>query len=163
MVFQHTTTNPTSLHPPTRANNRRKHPRHEGTTSQRVSPRTCRRLTREEAASQPFSRKVHIGGPSIDGIIDATGQRPIRTLSSIIRPQRNQNSNASSESGSATSSDEGESIDASIGEDGEVPRDSDYLGTVPRQGPRVESGGNEPIVAEVNANTSRRILRHGRR
>ena len=95
--------------------------------------------------------------------MDATGQRPLRTLSSIVRPQRNQDSNASSESCSATSNDDGESSGGSIDEDGEVPGDSDYREL--QQGPLVEVGGNQPTTERTDANTSVqsvRRLRHGR-
>lgn len=160
-VSERTTPNQTALRPPSRSNNQSKRPRQEGTTSERVSTRTRRRLRREEVGTQPFSREVNLGGPNTNGVMDTTGQRPLRTLSSIVRPRRNRNSNAASESDSATSGDDGDSIGGTVGEDGEVPGDSDYR--VPRQGPLTGVGGNQPTPEEANANTLVRNLRHGRR
>ena len=160
-VTERATPNRTSLRPPTRSHTLSKRPREEGTSNERVSTRIRRRLRREAAAAQPFSREVTLGGPNTDGVMDATGRRPLRTLSSIVRPPRNRNSDESSESGSESSTDDGESIGGTVGEDGEVPGDSDYR--VPRQGPLIGLGGNEPTTEEANANTSVRNRRHGRR
>ena len=157
------TTTPTSSRIQRGPNNRSKRPHQQGTTTGRLDRRARQRQRREQATAQPFETDI-VARPNTDGILDGTGQRHVRTVSSIIRPdrpRRNRRSNASSRSGSAASDDDDESIGGSTGGSGEVPGDSDYR--MPRQGPISPHGDNEIAVQEGNANTSQRNLRHARR
>ena len=155
------TTNQTSSRPLLRPSTQSKRPHQQRTPTEQLNRRTRQRLRREQAAAQPFQDEDV--GPTRDGIVDPRGQRPMRTVSSVVRQRRNRHSNAlgGSSSGSATSNDIDESIGGSVGEDGEVPGDSDYR--VPRQVPRPPLGENQVATEEGNANTLVRSLRRTRR
>jgi hypothetical protein len=114
--------------------------------NEHVNPRTRRRLRSEDAAAQPFVRESR---PTVDGVGDVVGGRPVRTLSSIVRQGTDGRDIASSEGGGAPGNHVDDSIGASIAEDGEVPNDSDYRG--PRgdlqRGPLDQEATTEEAIA----------------
>ena len=89
--------------------------------------------------------------------MDASGRRPLKTLSSLGPRITNRRSNESAGSGN-TRSDDDESTDDTVGNSGEVLGDSDFI--VHRQSPPPSPDNDGPDLRAPNAGTSARVLRN---
>jgi hypothetical protein len=119
--------------------------------------RTTRRNKRLRQSTQPFAGEVNLGGPNTDGVLDASGRRPLKTLSSLEPRIGNRRRNSPAGS-SSTRSDDNETTDDTAGNSGEVPGDSDFV--VNRPGPPPSPDNDRADPGAPNAGTSVRVTRN---